>query len=141
MKTKLAFSAGGIIFNKKGQILMIEDAFGRWTFPKGLIDKGETPEQAAVREVKEEVGVDAEIIKRLTKDDYWYVAKWEKEKPRVHKTVYWFLMKAEGSPKPQTSEITNARWLDPKQIAKLETYVNTQKILKKALATLGNPKN
>ena len=51
-------SAGGIVFKQDPelQFLMILDGYGRWTFPKGGVEAGETPAQAAVREIEEETG-------------------------------------------------------------------------------------
>ena len=50
---KREFSAGGIVFNKKGQVLLTKHSQNHhWSFPKGLIDPGQTPEQSAVREVR-----------------------------------------------------------------------------------------
>lgn len=124
-------SAGGVILNPKNQILMIQDQWDKWTFPKGHIDKDETPKQAALREIKEEVGVDAKIVKKILTDDYWFVAAWEKGKPKVHKTVHWFLMRSQGKPTPQTAEVKAAKWVNRNDIVKSETYENTQKLLKK----------
>jgi len=54
--------AGGCIFNDKGQVLLQRrEDFGEWGFPGGAVELGETPEQAAIREVKEETGLDVEV--------------------------------------------------------------------------------
>lgn len=131
----MEFSAGGVIFNPEGKVLLIlvQDQWGKWTFPKGLIEKGETPQRAAMREVKEEVGLDAEVVTELSKTDHWYIAKWEKNKPKVHKTVYWFLMKASGDPIPQKDEINDARWFSPKELENLQMYENTNELVQEAL--------
>ncbi|ADV68190.1 NUDIX hydrolase [Deinococcus maricopensis] len=57
--------AGGVVFNAHGDVLLVQYANGGWTFPKGHLERGETPEQAAVREVEEETGVRATITARL----------------------------------------------------------------------------
>ncbi|MBI2335051.1 NUDIX hydrolase, partial [Candidatus Daviesbacteria bacterium] len=63
---KREFSAGGIVFNKKGQVLLTKHSQNHhWSFPKGLIDPGQTPQEAAVREVKEEGGVEAKIVEKI----------------------------------------------------------------------------
>lgn len=60
-KVVLVF-AGGCIFNDKGQVLLQRRGdFGKWGFPGGAVELGETPEQAAIREVKEETGLDVEV--------------------------------------------------------------------------------
>lgn len=58
--------AGGCIFNDKGEVLLQRRGdFGKWGFPGGAVELGETPEQAAIREVKEETGLDVEINRLL----------------------------------------------------------------------------
>ena len=59
-----------------------------WCLPKGHIERGETPERAAVREVAEETGIDAEIIQPLGTIDYWFTG----DDRRVHKVVHHFLL-------------------------------------------------
>src|ERR1700693_3320412 len=103
------FSAGGIVFRqaqdfgskpqftKKGVEILLCQHSGHhgWVFPKGLIGdhiKGEGKEETAIREVEEETGVKAKIIKALPPVTYWY--NWEGEK--VKKTVYYFIMEYES---------------------------------------------
>jgi len=87
------FSAGGVVFKKednKTYFLLIKPAkTDRWQFPKGLIDKGESTLETALREVEEEGGVKAEVVKKLGASSYFFV--WEGEK--IFKTVTYFLMK------------------------------------------------
>ena len=88
MKTE--HSAGGIILRKYSnswQLLLIKDMSGKWTFPKGKIEKGESHLEAAVREIKEEVGLfDLSMVERLSSISYTY-----KRKGIVKKTVDYFL--------------------------------------------------
>ena len=56
-------SAGGVVINK-GKVALLKKFRGDWVLPKGRIEAGETQEEAALREVKEEVGINAEIIKK-----------------------------------------------------------------------------
>lgn len=88
-----AFSAGGVVFKKENNktfFLLIKPAeTDRWQFPKGLIDKGESAQEAAIREVAEEGGVKAEVVEKLGTSSYFFV--WEGEK--IFKTVTYFLMK------------------------------------------------
>ncbi len=96
---KLEFSAGGIIYKiENGELFILISQHSQhkgWVFPKGLIGdhvENETKEATAIREVKEETGVEAEIQKTITPVTYWYV--WEEEKRK--KTVYYFIMKFTG---------------------------------------------
>src|SRR5258708_32294147 len=100
MIMRLEFSAGGVVFKKSDgdlQILVAQHSGHHgWVFPKGLIGdhpsassgQVESKEEAALREVQEETGVKAKILKELTPTTFWYVFEGEKRK----KTVYYFLM-------------------------------------------------
>ena len=136
---KLEFSAGGIIYKYDGQefsFVLILDSFGKWTFPKGHIEKGEKPELAAQREVGEEVGIkNLKVIKLIDKIDYWFKDKDE----LIHKFVYYFLMEApkDAKLKPQVTEIQDGRWFSPKDAIKILDYKkDSEGLLKKAFAEL-----
>ncbi|MBI5061189.1 MAG: NUDIX domain-containing protein [Candidatus Aenigmarchaeota archaeon] len=87
MKTEI--SAGGVVFRGK-KILLIKDSYGRWSLPKGHIEKGETAEQAALREIKEETGIDGRIIELLGEIKYFFQLKGEK----IFKIAKFFLVEA-----------------------------------------------
>ena len=91
------FSAGGVIYKKEGNeiyIAMIRDSFGKWTFPKGRIEKDEKPENAALRESEEEMGLkNLKLIFKIGEIIFWFKDKWEKKGETVNKTVYYYLMK------------------------------------------------
>src|SRR4051794_22397561 len=92
-KTVFEFSAGGIV-QDGDKLLMVQvenlEKLRLWTFPKGHIEKDETPEQAALREVEEETGFRCEIVGPLEKVQYWF----KRDGQLTKKTVAWFLMKA-----------------------------------------------
>ncbi|RPH53895.1 NUDIX hydrolase [bacterium] len=89
MKTEHHRSAGGLVV-RESLILLISTQEGkRWQLPKGHIEEGETPEEAAVREVREETGVTGRILAPLPPVEYWYI---EKGRRRVHKTVEYYLL-------------------------------------------------
>jgi 8-oxo-dGTP pyrophosphatase MutT (NUDIX family) len=109
------------------------DRHGRllWSLPKGHIEDGETVEQTAVREVKEETGISAHVLRPLGNIDYWFVA----ERRRVHKTVHHFLLEAEGGElSDEDVEVTEVAWVP---VAELETklaYADERKLVRKARA-------
>lgn len=102
-------AAGGLVFNGKGEVLMIFRR-GSWDLPKGKIDKGETPEAAAVREVQEETGL-AQLSLGPHLLDTWHT--YEMNGKRVLKTTHWYRMATnETNLVPQQEEdIEQAVWV------------------------------
>lgn len=125
-------AAGGIVRNAEGKILMI---FRRrvWDFPKGKVENGESAEEAALREVLEETGIEARITNPTpisvfhTYDTYG---------PKMLKETLWHEMEAvAGSVKPQTEEqIDQAVWVDRAQVS--ERLKNSYASLKEAWRTV-----
>lgn len=135
-KTEWEFSAGGIVFRKNDEgnleILLIR-VKNRWSFPKGNIEKGEPKDKAALREVKEETGVDAEIITYLGEVDYWYSSG----SVRIHKFVYYYLMKyAGGEIVPQKEEIDEAKFFPIEEVEKTLSYPTDKEMFEKAVKEL-----
>lgn len=129
---KLEFSAGGIVFKqtqdsgikKSLEILLAQHSQHHgWVFPKGFIGdtiKGETKEQAAIREVREETGVVGKITQALKPVTYWY--KFDNEKRK--KTVYYFLMEyVSGDTKNHDHEMENVEWLPLHKVEDRLTYL------------------
>lgn len=109
-------AAGGIVRNAEGQILMIFRR-GVWDFPKGKVERGEGNEEAAVREVLEETGVEARITHPVP---FSVFHTYDTYGPKMLKETLWYQMEAvTGSAKPQTEEqIEQAVWVDPAQVRK-----------------------
>ena len=110
-------SAGGVVYrHAAGRAEVVLVRIGpkrRWQLPKGIIDEGEKPEQTAVREVREEAGVDARITASLDTIEYWYVGN-ERDGRRVrfHKFVHLFLLEyASGDVADHDHEVDEARWV------------------------------
>lgn len=124
------FSAGGVVI-KDGRLLLIKmrDLSGSevWTFPKGHLEEGETPEQAALREVKEEAGLDCRILSPL------HVARYSffRRGVPVDKRVDWFLMEETGGDgRPLTpDEVLDRRWVSPAGAAELLKYPSDLRIM------------
>jgi len=104
LPTRSLVSAGGVVVDDRPDgsrwvLLIVHRSMSghpRWTLPKGGIEEGETPEVAALREVREETGHQATIRSRLGSIEYSFV--WRPERIRYHKTVHYFLMRWDGSP-------------------------------------------
>lgn len=108
---RTAYSAGGVIFRVVAQqvevALIATDRGGRWGLPKGHVNRGETAEAAAMREVAEETGLEGAIVQHLATIEYWFRAG----SSRVHKYVDLFLLRYErGEVRPQEAEVDDARW-------------------------------
>jgi ADP-ribose pyrophosphatase YjhB (NUDIX family) len=109
------FSAGGLVVDlggevPKGALIGRTDRQGRllWSLPKGHIEAGETAEQAARREVREETGIDGEILAELGTIDFWFVA----DGRRIHKTVRHYLMrKVSGELSDADVEVDEVAWV------------------------------
>ncbi len=108
-------SAGGLVVDLDGEVprgalIGRTDRRGRllWSLPKGHIEPGETAEQAAVREVAEETGINGEIVASLGTIDFWFIA----DGRRVHKTVHHYLMRAVGGELSDADvEVTEVAWV------------------------------
>lgn len=117
-------AAGGLVYNKDSNLLVIT-RFGIPDLPKGKIETGEDKKAAALREVKEECGITAEIIEEISPSFHIYPYR---ESYALKKT-YWFKMKHHGNERtvPQQEEdITDAYWADKKTRLRLseQTYGN-----------------
>jgi len=118
-------AGGGKVYNTDGKILFIYRN-DKWDLPKGKLDKGETIEECAIREVEEETGVEGLEIENFLRTTY-HVFK----RNGVHKLkeVHWFAMKTsyKGKLKGQKEEgIEKVKWKGPKKIAKAleNSYIN-----------------
>ncbi|MCL4382364.1 MAG: NUDIX domain-containing protein [Patescibacteria group bacterium] len=126
---KMEISAGGVIYTQKGpkkiKILLLLDKNNHWTFPKGLIEKGEEKIEAARRETKEEVGLQRLKMKvALSPIKYWY--KWKEQ--IVRKTVYYFLFEGDETEKlkPQEEEgIKEVKWVSLEKTFEIIGYPKT----------------
>lgn len=144
---RLEFSAGGIVFRKTArgpEIAFLLDPFHKWTFAKGHIERGEAVARAAVREVKEEMGLrTVRLVAKLGRIDWWFEERrGGGRSPRgalVHKFAYYFLMEAPRNAKltAQKSELIRAvRWVPARAALKFSSYKDVAPVLRRALDTL-----
>jgi 8-oxo-dGTP pyrophosphatase MutT (NUDIX family) len=100
----------------------------QWTLPKGAQEPGETIEQTALREVREETGLEPELLGPLDTIDYWFV--WAPERTRYHKFVHYFLMRALGGDfSARDQEMEDAAWFEPAQARRQMSFANERRLL------------
>jgi mutator protein MutT len=131
-------SAGGLVIDFSGtRGLLIgridhKDASRErllWSLPKGHIEAGETPEQAAIREVQEETGITSEITKSIGVIDFWFMAGGK----RIHKTVHHFIFKeVSGELAPQITEVDEVSWFPLSEIVDRLAYPDEKKLIAKS---------
>jgi 8-oxo-dGTP diphosphatase len=145
---KREFSAGGIVFNANEQVLITQHSSNHyWGFPKGIIDPGQTSKEAAVREVREEGGIEAEIIAKVGDSKYTYTFKSDskihnlklpEEGEKIFKVVTLYLMKyISGDVKDHDWEVSEAKFVDPEEALKTLSFSQDKQHLKKALEMYG----
>lgn len=141
------FSAGGVVVRRmqgKWWIAAIEpqsrsgeDRAAVLALPKGIVDPGETPEQTAVREVREEAGLEAELVAKLADVKYVYVRKWS-DNARIFKVVSFYLLKYRSGKigeidEKMRVEVKSAQWLALEEAPKRLSYRGERDAAAKAL--------
>jgi 8-oxo-dGTP pyrophosphatase MutT (NUDIX family) len=131
-----ATAAGGVV-RREGEhgvevALLGRVNDGSWVFPKGTPTEGESLEATALREVREETGLDVRILGPLGEMTYTFVAGGE----RIHKVVHFFLMEAiGGDPSLHDAEYDEVRWVTIMDARRMLTFNTYRDVLDRALAT------
>jgi 8-oxo-dGTP pyrophosphatase MutT (NUDIX family) len=135
-------SAGGVVYrHASGRVEVAMVRVGpkrRWQLPKGIVDEGEKPEETAVREVREEAGVDARIAAPLDTIEYWYVGNdRDGRRVRFHKFVHLFLLEYEsGDVADHDHEVDEARWVPLADAAGMLAFESERKAMSQAAALI-----
>ncbi len=132
-------SAGGVVYHRTaaGPEFLLIRANGRWGFPKGNIEKGETPEAAALREIAEETGLPPASLRTVRAlPPIEYAFQWQGR--LVFKTVHNFLLEARADAplSPQLSEIEEVRWFGPEAAGRTLSFTNSRETLDAAIAAV-----
>jgi len=134
LKTQRLIASGGVIFrtsikNQFEVALCFKSREKIWCLPKGLIEQGETAEKAAMREIKEETGLEGEIIKKIGQIEYHFFEKGK----HYFKIVHFYLLKySGGSLYVHDSEVEKVEWSPISKALQILAYANERKILRKA---------
>jgi 8-oxo-dGTP pyrophosphatase MutT (NUDIX family) len=133
-KTRNEHSSGGAVIDMrdgKPFVAMIATrGRSRWGLPKGAVSQGETSEQAALREVKEETGLDAEVIGLLDTIEYFFRAG----DTLIKKSVDFYLMHhLGGTLAPQLSEVDDVEWVPLSEGIERASFESERKLLSSAM--------
>ncbi len=142
------FSAGGVLVRSiqgRPHVAAIrpQGKPGVWALPKGKIDAGESAVEAAVREVREETGVEGNVVEKLGDVRYTYTATWEGSKgERIFKVVSFFLLTAGRGRIDEIDgamrvEVDEARWLPLDEAPRLLTHKGEREMAARAIERLG----
>lgn len=139
--TERQVSAGGVAFRRHGDRLEIAliavGEKGRWQLPKGLVGPDERPEVAALREVREEAGIETELIQPIDTVEYWYYGQRRGERIRYHKFVHFYLLRYQaGDVQDHDDEVSEARWVPIAQARELLAFANEKRVVDQAQALI-----
>ncbi len=127
-------SAGGVVFRRSDdgvQVVLISvGPLGRWQLPKELVEPGEQPQTAALREVREETGLAAELVEPLETIEYWFLAGPADQRVRYHKYVHFFLLRyLSGQVSDHDQEVNEARWFRIDEAETVLAFENERRVV------------
>jgi periplasmic divalent cation tolerance protein len=140
IRTVREVSAGGVMYRKNSdqiQIALIH-VRNRWGLPKGHVEEGERIEETALREVREETGLEGRVVKKLGDIRYAYRDKTKEGEPiRIYKRVHFYLLRyLKGDVRDHDHEVDEARWFPMDQVIKNLKFATERKMVHRALSIL-----
>lgn len=143
MRSEVERSAGGVLIRRREHgsevcLIQVSTRGGNpsWRLPKGWIEPMETPQQAAVRETREETGCAGEIVSELGEIEYWYTRRGERpgERVRVQKIVQFYMMRyLRGTTADHDHEVEDVRWFSFDSGLQLISYDAEKRVLQEAI--------
>ena len=132
-RARSEYSSGGAVISVRNGIayvaMIATRGRTRWGLPKGAVAQGETSEAAALREVNEETGLEADIVKPLDTIEYFFRASGT----LIHKKVDFYLMVHTGGElKPQLSEVDDVEWVEISEAIQRASFASEKKLLESA---------
>jgi 8-oxo-dGTP diphosphatase len=130
-------SAGGVVFRRESDridvVIVSVGGQNRWQLPKGLVEDGEKPEFAAVREAREEGGVESEVVEHIETVEYWYAGLDGGERVRFHKRVHFYLLRyLSGDTSGHDWEVNEARWVPIDDAISQLSFDNERRVVDRA---------
>jgi len=130
-------SAGGVVFRRDNEridiVIVAVGGNNRWQLPKGLVEKDESPEIAAVREAREEGGIDSEVVEHIETVEYWYAGLDGGERVRFHKRVHFYVLRyLSGDTSNHDWEVNEARWVPVDDAASQLAFDNERRVVERA---------
>lgn len=130
-------SAGGVAFRWKDsepQIAIVQMRPKlRWQLPKGIVDPGESPGVTAVREVREEAGIETERIALIETIEYWYRSVRNGQPVRYHKYVHFYLLEyRSGDVSDHDHEVEESRWVGFDEAVEMLEFKSEREVVEKA---------
>jgi len=121
---KVTVSAGGVVINRDGMVLVVNQRGSSWSLPKGHVDAGEEPLVAAIREIKEETGItNLQYVDTLGAYGRYKIGKNTPEDKSEWKVLLFFLFRTKRNDlKPQDPDNPEARWVHPDKVGPLLTH-------------------
>jgi 8-oxo-dGTP pyrophosphatase MutT (NUDIX family) len=132
------FSAGGVVVRDGRCVVIVPtrraaDGSRVLALPKGHPEEGESPAEAALREVREEAGVQTRLVEQLGDVRYWYMRRGR----RIAKVVSFFLLEyVSGDVEDHDGEVEDARWLALEDAARSLTYEGEREMVGRALSRM-----
>ena len=139
-------SAGGVAFRQQDSqpeiaIVSVKPKL-RWQLPKGIVDEGESPQEAALREVREEAGLETDLIKLIETIEYWYRSVKYGKPVRYHKFVHFYLLEYKGGDVSNHDyEVEEARWVSFDEALEMLDFKSEKDVVKMARQMIADLKN